>query len=111
MIAQAVDVRQCGGVDRVVLEDQEGVEQAVLAGDAVDVVERHVLVFEGGRCGRPAIAASRSAVVVAGWRVARTGTVLISRPTMESAPGTSAGRPETVVPKATSCRPVRRAEQ
>jgi len=35
-------------------------------------------------------------------RVARTGTVLINNPTIASAPGTSAGRPETVVPKATS---------
>ena len=38
--------------------------------------------------------------------LARTGTVLISNPTIESAPNTSAGRPETVVPKATSRWPV-----
>ena len=37
---------------------------------------------------------------------ARTGTVLINRPTIDSAPATSAGRPETAVPKATSCWPV-----
>ena len=37
---------------------------------------------------------------------ARTGTVLISRPTIESAPATSAGRPETAVPNTTSCWPV-----
>ncbi|SHY73982.1 Uncharacterised protein [Mycobacteroides abscessus subsp. abscessus] len=34
---------------------------------------------------------------------ARTGTVLISRPTIESAPAKSAGRPDTAVPNATSC--------
>ncbi len=45
-------------------------------------------------------------MVVAEVRVARTGTVLINSPTIVSAPGTSAGRPETVVPKATSLRPV-----
>ena len=45
-------------------------------------------------------------MVVAAVMVARTGTVLINRPTIESAPATSAGRPETVVPKATSCWPV-----
>ena len=38
--------------------------------------------------------------------VARTGTVLINRPTIDSAPATSAGRPETAAPKATSCWPV-----
>ena len=46
---------------------------------------------------------SRSAVVVAGVMLARTGTVLINRPTIESAPATSAALPETVTPKATSC--------
>ena len=34
--------------------------------------------------------------------MARTGTVLINNPTIASAPNTSAGRPETVVPNATS---------
>ena len=38
--------------------------------------------------------------------VARTGTVLINSPTIESAPATSAGRPETAAPKTTSCWPV-----
>ena len=38
--------------------------------------------------------------------LARIGTVLISRPTIESEPANSAGRPETAVPKATSCWPV-----
>ena len=38
--------------------------------------------------------------------LARTGTVLINRPTIDSAPATSAGRPETAAPKATSCWPV-----
>ena len=42
---------------------------------------------------------------------ARTGTVLISRPTIESAPANSAGRPETAVPKATSCWPVSAHQQ
>ena len=45
-------------------------------------------------------------MVVAAVMFARTGTVLINRPTIDSAPATSAGRPETVVPKATSCWPV-----
>ena len=45
-------------------------------------------------------------MVVAGVMFARTGTVLINRPTIESAPGTSAGRSETTAPKATSCWPV-----
>ena len=49
---------------------------------------------------------SRSAVVVAALVFARTGTVLINRPTIESAPATSAGLPETAVPKTTSCWPV-----
>ena len=38
--------------------------------------------------------------------LARTGTVVISRPTIESTPATSAGRPETTAPKATSRCPV-----
>ena len=42
---------------------------------------------------------------------ARTGTVLINRPTIDSAPASSAGRPETVVPKATSCWPVSQHQQ
>ncbi len=41
-----------------------------------------------------------------GRDLARTGTVLISRPTIDSAPGTSVGRPDTAVPKATSSWPV-----
>ncbi len=45
-------------------------------------------------------------MVVAGVMVARTGTVLISRPTIDSAPVTSADRPETATPKATSWWPV-----
>ena len=36
-----------GGVDRVVLVDEQGVEQLVVAGDAVDLAERQVLVLEG----------------------------------------------------------------
>ena len=45
-------------------------------------------------------------MVVAAVMFARTGTVLINRPTIDSAPATSAGRPETAVPKATSWWPV-----
>ncbi len=42
--------------------------------------------------------------------LARTGTVLISRPIIESAPGRSTGRPDTAVPKTTSRCPVSAAE-
>ncbi|CAG6933403.1 hypothetical protein PICSAR120_04298 [Mycobacterium avium subsp. paratuberculosis] len=45
-------------------------------------------------------------MVVAAVAWARTGTVLINSPTIDSAPGSSAGRPETAVPNATSCWPV-----
>ena len=45
-------------------------------------------------------------MVVVWVMVARTGTVLISRPTIVSAPAISVGRPETAVPKTTSCWPV-----
>ena len=38
--------------------------------------------------------------------VARTGTVLINSPTIDSAPATSVGRPETAAPKTTSRWPV-----
>ena len=44
---QSVGARQRGGVDRVVLVDEQGVEQLVVAGDAVDLVERQVLMVEG----------------------------------------------------------------
>ncbi|GBE68126.1 hypothetical protein MFM001_45880 [Mycobacterium sp. MFM001] len=44
--------------------------------------------------------------MVAAETVARTGTVLIKRPTIDSAPATSGGRPETADPKTTSCWPV-----
>ncbi|CAM3224421.1 hypothetical protein MYSI104531_24565 [Mycobacterium simiae] len=42
-------------------------------------------------------------MVVAVVMVARTGTVLMSRPTIDSAPASSTGRPDTAVPNATSC--------
>ncbi|SKV74201.1 Uncharacterised protein [Mycobacteroides abscessus subsp. massiliense] len=45
-------------------------------------------------------------MVVRAVMSARTGTVLISKPTIDSAPATSIGRPDTTVPKATSCWPV-----
>ena len=44
---QPVDARQCGGVERVVLVDEKGVEQLVVPGDAMNVAERQVLVVEG----------------------------------------------------------------
>ena len=44
---QLVGADQRGGVDRVVLVDEQGVEQLVVAGDAVDLAERQVLVLEG----------------------------------------------------------------
>ncbi len=50
--------------------------------------------------------ANSSETVVVAVARARTGTVLMSRPTIESDPASSAGRPETAVPNATSCCPV-----
>ncbi len=47
-----------------------------------------------------------------GWppsRCTRTGRVLMNRPIIDSTPGSSGGRPATVVPKTTSSRPVSRA--
>ncbi|BBZ39895.1 hypothetical protein MCNS_29580 [Mycobacterium conspicuum] len=44
--------------------------------------------------------------MVAGVMVARTGTVLMKSPTIDSAPVSSGGLPETAVPKTTSCWPV-----
>ena len=43
---QLVVARQRGGVDRVVLVHEKGVEQLVLTGDAVDLAERQVLVLK-----------------------------------------------------------------
>ena len=37
----------CGGVERIVLVDEQGVEQLLVAGDAVDVAERQVLMLQG----------------------------------------------------------------
>ncbi len=50
--------------------------------------------------------ASRSRAVVVAAHRARTGIVLMNRPTMSPMPGTSASRPDTVEPKTTSlpCR-------
>ena len=76
-----------------------------MPGEAMDFGERQVLVFQGvvvGVCN----CSSSSATVVAAVMVARTGTVLINNPTIESAPATSVGRPDTVVPNTTSCWPV-----
>ncbi len=47
-----------------------------------------------------------SAVVVVAVRDALTGTVLMNMPTADSLPNSSAGRPDTVVPKTTSPLPV-----
>ncbi len=44
---QAVATGQSGEVQRVVLVDEQGVEDLVLAGDPVDLAEREVLVVEG----------------------------------------------------------------
>ncbi|SHV14033.1 Uncharacterised protein [Mycobacteroides abscessus subsp. abscessus] len=44
--------------------------------------------------------------MVSGVMVARTGTVLINRPTIDSAPTRSVGLPDTAVPNATSVWPV-----
>ena len=44
---QLVVARQRGGVDRVVLVHEKGVEQLVVTGDAVDLAERQVLVLKG----------------------------------------------------------------
>ena len=52
---QPVGAEQRGGVDRVVLVDEKGVEQVVVAGDAVDLAERQVLVLECVGCGRFAV--------------------------------------------------------
>ena len=52
---QPVGARQRGGVDRVVLVDEKGVEQLVVAGDAVDLAKRQVLVVECVGCGRFAV--------------------------------------------------------
>ena len=55
---QPVGARQRGGVDRVVLVHEHGVEQLVLTGDAVDLAERQVLVLKGVVVG--AVAAGRA---------------------------------------------------
>ena len=47
VMANSCVAGQRGGVDRVVLVDEQGVEQLVVAGDAVDLAERQVLVLEG----------------------------------------------------------------
>ncbi|SOK27434.1 hypothetical protein MSIMFB_05691 [Mycobacterium simulans] len=44
--------------------------------------------------------------MVVAVRVARTGTVFMKRPTIDSTPANSAGRPATVIPNTTSCWPV-----
>ena len=43
---QAVDAERRRGVDRVVLVDEQGVEELVVAGDPVNLVERQVLMLE-----------------------------------------------------------------
>src|SRR6201999_3603431 len=44
---QLVGGKQRGGVDRVVLVDEQCVEQLVVAGGAVNLVERQVLMVQG----------------------------------------------------------------
>ena len=53
-------------------------------------------------------ARSQSPTLSAGRGVPITGSVLMKRPSMVRAPGSSAGRPETVAPKATVRWPVQR---
>src|SRR5262249_8229472 len=43
---QAVGTEHGGGVDRVVLVHEQGVEQLVVAGDPVDLAKRQVLVLQ-----------------------------------------------------------------
>ena len=45
--ANSCGIRQCAGVDWVVLVDEQGVEQLVVAGDAVDLAKCQVLVIQG----------------------------------------------------------------
>ena len=68
----------------------------------MNLAERQMLVLQGVVVGALQLVEQ---IGGGGGRVsvARTGTVLINRPTIESAPATSAGRPDTAVPKATSC--------
>ncbi len=44
---QLVEAQRHAGVDRVVLVQEQGVEQGVVAGHAVNLAQRQVLVFEG----------------------------------------------------------------
>ena len=44
---QLVGARQRGGVDRIVLVHEQGVEQLFVTGGAVDLGKRQVLVLEG----------------------------------------------------------------
>ena len=46
-MANSSHAQQRARVDRVVLVDEKGVEQLVVAGDAMNLAERQVLVLEG----------------------------------------------------------------
>jgi hypothetical protein len=54
-------------------------------------------------------ARSQSAGAASAGRIARAGSVLMNKPIIPSTPASSAGRPDTVVPKTISVRPVSRA--
>ena len=47
VMANSCDAQQRARVDRVVLVDEKGVEQLVVACDAMNLAERQVLVLEG----------------------------------------------------------------
>ncbi|GAF42985.1 hypothetical protein RW1_005_00900 [Rhodococcus wratislaviensis NBRC 100605] len=93
-----------GGVEGVGLEDGEGVEGGGGAGGGVDVGEAEVVVVVEESVWVVWVRWRRSVRVSVGWRVMRTGMVLMNSPIIVSMPGRWGGRPETVVPKTTSLR-------
>ena len=44
---QLIDARKRGGVDRIVFVHEQGVEQLVMTGEAMNLTERQVLVLKG----------------------------------------------------------------
>ena len=102
--------REVFRIHRVVLEDQQGVEEVAAAGGPQDLGQPEVLVREQSRLALLEVGQERCQGV-GGSRRTRSGRVLMNRPTIRSTPGRSAGRPETVMPKTTSSRPVIRASK
>ena len=92
-------------VDRIVLEHHGCVEEFAQSGPPLDVGQADPLVVQkaGLLLLQAAEEPSEGLGVVQG---AGTGRVLMKSPTMDSTPGSSGGRPETVAPKTTSSRPV-----